>query len=39
MDPEGVFHPARQLKPRSRDFDEFLANETHIPIIPPATFP
>jgi hypothetical protein len=39
MDPEGVFHPARKVKPRSGYFDEFLANETHIPLIPPATFP
>src|SRR5690348_14197521 len=39
MDPEGVFHPASKLRPRGRDFDEFLANETHIPIIPPVAFP
>ncbi len=39
MDARGVVHPARKVKPRSGDFDEFLANETHIPIVPPMSFP
>jgi len=39
MDPEGRFHPAGKLNPGSTEFDEFLANETHIPIIPPAMYP
>jgi hypothetical protein len=39
MDPEGRFHPAGKLNPRSTEFDEFLGNETHIPILPPASYP
>jgi hypothetical protein len=39
MDPNGQFHPRREVKPGSPDFDEFIANETHIPILPPLVFP
>src|SRR5262245_57417703 len=39
MDSEGRFHPAGKLNPRSTEFDEFLGNETHIPILPPASYP
>jgi hypothetical protein len=39
MDPEGIFHPGKKVSPKSPDFDEFIVNETHIPIIPPATYP
>jgi hypothetical protein len=39
MDPEGYYHSRSRLNPTSPVFDEFLANETHIPIIPPAIFP
>lgn len=31
-DPEGQFHPFRKVKPGSPYFDEWIANETHIPI-------
>jgi hypothetical protein len=39
MDPQGRLHPARKVRPRSPHFDEVIANETHIPIAPPPTFP
>ena len=39
MDPQGVFHPAGKVLPGSPLFDEFVANETHIPLTPPAEFP
>lgn len=38
-DGEGVFHPRRKVRPRSPDFDEFIANATHIPIVPPTAYP
>jgi hypothetical protein len=39
MDPTGTYHPESRLKPAKPGYDEFLANETHIPITPPASFP
>lgn len=39
MDPEGFFHPAGKVSPKSPSFDELIANETHLPIVPPTTFP
>lgn len=39
MDPTGTFHPAGAVMPGSASFDEFIANETHIPLIAPVSFP
>ena len=39
MDAQGRLHPAGVVNPASRLFYEVLANETHIPIVPPAFFP
>jgi hypothetical protein len=39
IDPSGDFHPLKKLVAGKPAFDEFLANETHIPIVPPAAFP
>jgi hypothetical protein len=39
MDDEGRLHPRGRVRPRSHLFDEIIANATHIPIVPPASFP
>jgi hypothetical protein len=38
-DASGRFYLARELNPRGPYFDEVAANETHIPLTPPAVFP
>lgn len=39
MDSQGTLHPASAVVPGSPLFDEFIANETHIPLVRPARFP
>jgi hypothetical protein len=39
MDPLGRLQPASRVRPGSPHFDETLANETHMPVTPPASYP
>ncbi len=39
LDPSGRVHAAAKVSPGSPEFDEFIANETHIPLTPPGAFP
>ena len=39
MDPEGRYHPHAELNPTGPMYDEFVANETHMPIIMPTSYP
>ncbi len=39
MDPMGHFQPRSKFNPNGPYFDEFIVNETHIPIIPPTAYP
>ena|SRR5207244_2100808 len=39
MDDRGVFHARGKVSPRSDEFEEFIANATHIPIFPPTNYP
>jgi hypothetical protein len=39
MDPLGRLQPASRVRPGSPHFDEIIANETHIPVTPPASYP
>jgi hypothetical protein len=39
MDAEGRFHHRSAFRPNNPSFDEVVVNETHVPIVPPATYP
>jgi hypothetical protein len=39
FDPDGRLHHRSKFKQGSPRFDEFVVNETHIPLIPPRHFP
>ena len=39
MDPEGRVHPWAELNPNGPGYNEFIVNETHIPIVPPSAYP
>jgi hypothetical protein len=39
MDAQGRMHQRGKVRPRSHLFDEGIANETHVPIVPPTSYP